>query len=216
MKMTKKVVVFLATVLFTFTLYTATASAAVYTIVPNDSLFKISVLFNTPIDTLKSDNKLTTDNIYPGQTLYLSAESYTVKSGDTMYLIATRYGISLYSLQKANNKWDGYILPGHQLILPGIKPSSTSSKTVISYTQAEVDLLARLINAEAEGEAYDAKVAVGAVVVNRVQSSDWPNTIYSVIYQKIGEYYQFTPVKNGQITKAATASSVICPVLSGK
>ncbi|MDF2942550.1 MAG: hypothetical protein K0S01_1408 [Herbinix sp.] len=208
MNITKKLVVLMATVLFCITLYPATASAAVYTIVPNDSLYKLSVLFKAPIDTIKSDNKLTTDHIYPGQTLYISADAYTVKSGDTMYLIAKRYGITLYSLQKANNKWDNNLQPGQQLILPGIKPSTTSSKTVISYTPAEVDLLARLINAEAEGETYEAKVGVGAVVVNRVQSSDWPNTITSVIYQKIGEYYQFTPVKNGQINNAATDESI--------
>jgi spore germination cell wall hydrolase CwlJ-like protein len=204
----KKAVIFILTALFTVTLYSSNVSAAVYTIVPNDSLYKISVLFNTSVNTLKADNMLTSDNIYPGQTLSLSVEVHTVKSGDTMYLIAKRYGITLYSLQKANNKWDDLLLPGKQLMIPGIKPSNATTQTLISYTPAEVDLLARLINAEAESEFYDAKVAVGAVVVNRVQNPDWPSTITSVIYQKIGEYYQFTPVKNGQISKPATDSSI--------
>jgi len=48
----------------------------------------------------------------------------------------------------------------------------------------EVDLLARLITAEAEGEPYDGQVAVGAVVINRVKSTEFPNSIKEVIYQR--------------------------------
>ncbi|MBA2133000.1 cell wall hydrolase [Hydrogenispora sp. UU3] len=44
-------------------------------------------------------------------------------------------------------------------------------------------LLAKLIRAEAEGEPYEGQVAVGAVVLNRVKSPQFPNTIYDVIYQ---------------------------------
>ncbi|NLC52669.1 MAG: cell wall hydrolase [Firmicutes bacterium] len=44
-------------------------------------------------------------------------------------------------------------------------------------------LLAKLIRAEAEGEPYEGQVAVGAVVMNRVKSRQFPNTIYDVIYQ---------------------------------
>lgn len=72
----------------------------------------------------------------------------------------------------------------------------------------EVDLLARLITAEAQGEPYEAQVAVGAVVMNRVQSGLWADSIEEVIYQKIDGYYQFTPVQNGWIDKPAEAESI--------
>jgi len=72
----------------------------------------------------------------------------------------------------------------------------------------EVDLLARLITAEAQGEPYEAQVAVGAVVINRVQSGVWANTIEAVIYQRINGYYQFTPVQNGWINKPAESESI--------
>lgn len=72
----------------------------------------------------------------------------------------------------------------------------------------EVDLLARLITAEAQGEPYEAKVAVGAVVLNRVQSGVWANTIEEVIYQRIDGYYQFTPVQNGWINQPAQSESI--------
>lgn len=202
MSIRKKTGVFIAGVLMSFTIFTSTAFAADYTVVPNDSLYKIGTLFNTPVNSLMSDNQLSSSTIYPGQILEVPAELYTVKSGDSMYLISKKYGITLYSLRKANNKWDNLIIPGQTLIIPGSKPTSsstTTSNTVIPYTAKEVDLLARLIAAETTGQPYQAMVGVGGVVVNRVQSSDWPSSITSVIYQVIGSYYQFTPVKNGAI-----------------
>lgn len=99
---------------------------------------------------------------------------------------------------------------------PAEKPVS-KSETVSAGKQApkadsgyasDLDLLARLITAEAQGEPYEAKVAVGAVVMNRVQSGSWPATIQDVIYQKINGYDQFTPVANGWINKPAEAESI--------
>lgn len=200
-------------------LFSSNAYAADYTILPKDSLYQIGRLFDTSISTLKSDNNLSSNMIYPGQVLKVSAEIYTVKSGDSLYLIAKRLGISLDDLRKANNKWDNLIISGQRLLLPAIKSivSSTSSTvdsstgtssgntsgtgTVISYNKSEVDLLARLITAEAIGEPYETMVGVGAVVVNRVQSPDWPNSISSVINHITGGYYQFSPVQNGYINK---------------
>ena len=56
-------------------------------------------------------------------------------------------------------------------------------------------LLAKCIYAEARGEVYEGMVAVGAVILNRVESADFPNTIYGVIYQP----WAFTAVHDGQI-----------------
>jgi LysM repeat protein len=173
----------------------------------NDSLYKISQLFNTPINTIKQDNHLTVDTLYPGQVLYVSAKIHTVIYGDSLFTIARQYGVPLDSLRKANNKWDDRILPGQQLMIPGTKPIS-GSNTVIPYTNSELDLLARLIEAEAAGEIYEAKVAVGAVVINRVQSPEWPSTITLVINHVAGGYYQFTPVKTGAISKPASSDSI--------
>ncbi|KOA20643.1 spore cortex-lytic enzyme precursor [Clostridium homopropionicum DSM 5847] len=189
------------------------ASAATYRVVSNDSLYKIGVLFNTSVSSIKANNNLSSDIIQPGQVLQVPGITYTVKSGDTLFTIAKKYGISLYSLRKANNKWDDLIYPNNILTVP-VKTSNTTStsvgqtspsKSVIPYSSSDLDLLARLIRAEAEGQPYNAKVAVAAVVVNRVQSSEFPNTISAVIYQRINGYYQFTPVKNGMINNTATA-----------
>ena len=62
---------------------------------------------------------------------------------------------------------------------------------------ADQYLLARLVYAEARGESYKGKVAVAAVVLNRVRSSSFPNTISGVIYQSNA----FESVSNGSINK---------------
>lgn len=66
-----------------------------------------------------------------------------------------------------------------------------------------VELLARVINGEARGEPYTGQVAVGAVIMNRVKSSEFPNTISGVIYQA----NQFSCVTDGQINIAIDSAS---------
>jgi len=188
-----------------------TAFAASYTVVSGDTLYQLGNLFNTTAASIKQANGLKSDMIYPGQVLNISSAVYTVKSGDTLYLIAQKYGLTLYSLRKANNKWTDSIYPGQTLILPGISNASNNSTNTsggkIQYSQSDLDLLARLITAEADSEPYNAKVGVGAVVVNRVRDSRFPSSISGVIYQKDDNYYQFTPVENGWINKPASQSA---------
>lgn len=62
----------------------------------------------------------------------------------------------------------------------GLSSSSDSS----AYSSSDINLLAKLIAAEARGESYTGQVAVGAVVLNRVSHSSFPDTIAGVIYQK--------------------------------
>lgn len=68
----------------------------------------------------------------------------------------------------------------------------------IPYSEDELFWLARIIHAEAQGEPFTGKVAVGNVVLNRVESPDFPNTIYGVIFDRKNGV-QFTPVANGAI-----------------
>ena len=88
--------------------------------------------------------------------------------------------------------------------------SSTSTKKNTDQSSIDnsgdmVDLLARLINGEARGEPYKGQVAVGAVVMNRVKSSEFPDTISGVIYQK----GQFSCVTDGQFNKAIDEDSTV-------
>ncbi len=60
---------------------------------------------------------------------------------------------------------------------------SGSGSSVGGYSSSDVYLLARIIGAEARGESYTGQVAVGAVVLNRVRHSSFPDTIAGVVYQ---------------------------------
>ena len=67
-----------------------------------------------------------------------------------------------------------------------------------SGSSSDIQLLARAINGEARGEPYEGQVAIGAVILNRVKDSRFPNTIAGVIYQSGA----FTAVSDGQINQA--------------
>lgn len=77
------------------------------------------------------------------------------------------------------------------------KPNNSQNNSVTNsnYTNSDLYLLAKCIYAEARGESYTGQVAVGAVILNRVKSPKFPNTISGVIYQKNA----FTAVSDGQI-----------------
>ncbi len=68
----------------------------------------------------------------------------------------------------------------------------------IPYTEDELYWMSRIIHAEAQGESYAGKVAVGNVVMNRVKSRDFPDNIYDVIFDRKNGV-QFTPVADGAI-----------------
>ncbi len=83
------------------------------------------------------------------------------------------------------------------------------------YTEEELDLLARLIYFEARGECYEGQVAIGAVVMNRLKTSGFPNTIHDIIYQK----NQFSPVGSSkwddEITDYGTCYQAAIEALNG-
>lgn len=125
------------------------------------------------------------------------AATYTVRNGDTLWFIGKQYGVSTLDLMTVNNNQSSLIYPGQILTIPQ------------SISAFEKDLLSRLVNAEAKGEPYAGKVAVATVVLNRVASSDFPNTIYDVIHERsAGGYYAFTPVQNGEIKKPADQDAI--------
>ncbi len=95
----------------------------------------------------------------------------------------------------------------------GMSASSSSSQTSSGYSDADINLLAKLIYGEARGESYVGQVAVGAVVMNRIKSASFPNTMSGVIYQR----YAFTAVDDGQInlTPNATAKKAALDALNG-
>lgn len=106
---------------------------------------------------------------------------------------------------------DGIVGPATLAAL-GIN-SSGSSGGVSSSNNADLNLLSKLIYGEARGESYKGQVAVGAVVLNRISSSSFPNTMSGVIYQSGA----FTAVSDGQInlTPNSTARKAAQDAING-
>lgn len=199
-----------------------------YKVSPGDSLYTISQKTGVGIKTIRTTNNLSGDMIQPGQVLSIpdgtskstqvanaveQPKQYTVNAGDNLYTIAQRHNVRLEALIVANSLSGTLIFPGQQLIVPlaasrsagtVVEVSRSAKRPLIPFTDEDFDLLARLVNAEAGGEPIEAQVGVAAVVINRVKSSIFPNTIREVIYAP----NQFGPVRNGWINRPATVRSI--------
>ena len=85
------------------------------------------------------------------------------------------------------------------------KSSTNNVSKAQSTSTSDIQLMARAINGEARGEPYEGQVAVGAVILNRVKDSRFPNSISGVIYQPGA----FTAVSDGQINAAISEGSTV-------
>ena len=85
----------------------------------------------------------------------------------------------------------------------GITSSSSTSSSTSSYN-SNLNLLARVIYGESRGEPYTGQVAVGAVVMNRIKSSSFPNTLSGVVYQSGA----FDAVKDGQVNLTPNSTAI--------
>ena len=85
----------------------------------------------------------------------------------------------------------------------GITSTSSGSSSSSASNSNDLNLLARIIYGEGRGEPYRGQVAIGAVILNRVKNSSFPNTIAGVIYQKGA----FDAVSDGQINMSPDSTA---------
>ena len=116
---------------------------------------------------------------------------YQVQRGDSLYVIARMYGMTVDELKALNGLKSEVIRPGQ--ILTVSYGNVRDYPVGVRLSDQEVKWLAQMIYAEARGEPYLGQVAVGAVILNRLKSPQFPNTLYGVLFQRNA----FQPVKNG-------------------
>jgi len=133
---------------------------------------------------------------------------YTIQTGDTLSGIAREFNVNLKQLIRVNNLESTVIHPRQNLVIPPEGQSETTTLSRGSISREELMLLARAIHAEARGEGFIGQVAVGAVIVNRVHSKLFPNTVREVIMQSNKHVFQFTPVSNGTINLEPDQSAI--------
>lgn len=138
----------------------------------------------------------------------LRQKGYYFGNIDGIFGTATRTAVR--NFQKANGLTVDGIVGKKTLAKLGISGSGNSSSS------ADYTLLARLISAEARGESYVGQVAVGAVVLNRVEHPSFPDTVSGVIYQKgafscldDGQFYE--PVSDSAYSAARDALNGVDP-----
>lgn len=136
----------------------------------------ISIGYNLPVNTSK---------------VYAAEKQHIAKQGETIWDIAKQYGVPIQQLKEVNDNENNVVIPGETFIIP------------TSISDSDKELFSRLVHAEAKGEPYDGKVAVAAVVLNRVHDDAFPDTISEVIYQD----NQFSPVDDGSINQPADEDS---------
>lgn len=98
---------------------------------------------------------------------------------------------------------------GDEICIWGV-PTFPEADDIYSYE--DLYWLSRIISAEARGEPFIGQLAVGTVVINRTRSHYYPDTVYKVIFDKVGGV-QFTPASTGSVYREPTESSVIAAKL---
>ncbi len=168
-----------------------------------------TVSWNSKTVTATAKTASTTVNATKGKE-YISANGryFWAKTGvlidnGTMYVpvrpLCLAFGASV--------KWDG-----SSYTVSVTKGSGTVQTGSSYYDSDEVYWLSKIIHAESRGESMTGKIAVGNVVLNRVRSKDYPDTIYGVIFDR-KHGVQFSPVADGTINLEPDAESVIAAKL---
>ncbi len=168
---------------------------------------------STRTATMRSGNTTVTATVgKSGVTLNGSPISSSAKNlliGGTLFVPVRPMAKSLgYSVSWNAKTFTAVLTKGSSGGSPGGSAGSgTSSGSTSTYSDTDLYWLSRIIHAEAGGEPYNGKLAVGTVIMNRVRSKSYPNTVYSVIFDRKNGV-QFTPTANGSIYKTPSASSV--------
>lgn len=89
------------------------------------------------------------------------------------------------------------------------EPTEADSGRVYELSEEDYDALLRLVEAEASGEDVKGKMLVANVVLNRVESSSFPDTVKEVIYQRHNGRAQFSPVATGKIDRVAVSEETV-------
>lgn len=146
----------------------------------------------------------------------VSVPVHVVAGGDTWATLAEAYQTSAEALRIRNGLTEetkGTLQVGQTLkvVIPAFMveqpeaANDTVAEAAVAIDPDEMELLAKLVQVEAGGESYEGKLAVASVVMNRVNSPKFPDTLYDVIHAP----NQFPPAKNGKLAKAVPSEDSI-------
>lgn len=175
------------------------ASALDYRVKAGDSLNAIAARFGVTVDQLRSANGISGSTIHVGQVLTIpgDAKVHVVRQGEALWEIALKYRVTAAEIMRANDLSSDLIHPGDRLNIPAAATSGGSSGagsaggggadgTTHSVSQQELEVLARIIKGECPPDVpWEGKVAVAAVVLNRVERPGYPKSVAGVAHQPL-------------------------------
>ncbi len=138
--------------------------------------------------------------------LYIYANDRCLYTVEKVRIIDNRLCVPIRPLAKALGVEVGWDNSSRSVILTRTGKSFLWGESY--YNADDLYWLSRIISAEAKGESLKGQIAVGNVVLNRVRSKSYPNTIYGVIFDRKNGT-QFSPVAFGTIYQKPTASAII-------
>lgn len=185
---------------------TTAAFALDYRVRSGDTLNAIAARFGVTVEAIMEANDLNDHMIFVDEVLVIptpaptgsgpvvvtpstSEITYTVVSGDTLGRIATRYGTTVAAIKARNGLAPGaagdQIHVGQRLVIGGTNGAlGTNRRPAMSASSNDLEVLARIVKGECPANVpWEGKVAVASVVLNRVRSSSFPNSIPGVAHQ---------------------------------
>ncbi len=189
----------------------AMAASNTTTVEPGNTMWTIAKTNGISLQALLAANpKVNPNDLLVGTLLQLPKHTVSVKPGDTLWIIANEFGVSVQALVDANPSVNpNDLIVGSVLQLPGTTPTpaTTTSTTSSSTAQQNLYWMEHAINAEATGETLQAQIAVGDVILHRMNDG-YGSTVQQVVFQVNSGHYQFTSVANGFIYSPPTSSSI--------
>lgn len=191
-----------------------------HTVATGDTLYGIASKYNLTVDQLKQLNNLTSNTIYPGQTLRIMAivnsNTYTVKSGDTLYSVAKSQNMSVDQLKQLNNLGSNMIYPGQTLQLSStvaggatytVNPGDSLYGIAKSHNTS-VDQLKQVNNLTSD------TIYVGQVLTisGAVQGTESPKNMTQVKQELVQDAYNYIGVPyqwGGTTTKGFDCSGFV-------
>ena len=162
-------------------------------VVKGDSPLELAQQYDLSIDDIKQNN------IHQNEWTYIDEMMQTHDTAEVLDIQSSEPIIEI------TNNTTGSVEQSSESEIES--PERELENPAVSISNEEKDLFARLVEAEAKGEAYEGKVAVATVVLNRIDSPQFPNSVTDVIHQVVGDSYAFSPVENGEISRPASDES---------
>ena len=173
-----------------------------YGVITQESVMKFQRSNNLQVDGITGEKTLSRVKQLISE---VSALSYIVKAGDSLWTISLKYAITMDKLKTLNNLTSDTIYTGQILRIDEAVPVNVP---ITESENPDLYWLSRIIEAEASGEPYQGKVAVGSVILNRVISPDFPNSVKGVIFEYYKGIPQFSPVAEGTIYNNPSSDSI--------